>query len=67
MAEVAHVDTMAGDAEEGEEDGEMVHEDKEELDGDNGVDETGQEFTSQDRMFFNQFGEVVEAARCARC
>lgn len=32
--------------------------------GDDEVDEAGQEFAGEDGVFFDQFGEVVEPARC---
>ncbi len=58
---------MAGYAEEGEEDGEAVDEGEENLNGDDGVDEAGEEFAREDGVLFDQFGEVVEAARWGRC
>lgn len=62
MAQVAHVDAMAGYADEGEEEGEAVDQGQEGLDGDDGVDEAGEESAGEDGVLFYQFGEVVESA-----
>ena len=59
MSKVTHVDAMADDAEEGERDGEAIDEGKENLDGDDGIDEAGKDFSCEDGVFFNEFGEVV--------
>ena len=61
MPQVTQVDDMAGDAEEGEKNGEAVDEFKEELQADDGVDEAGEELARKDGVFFHQLGEVVEA------
>ena len=64
MAQVAHVDGMAGDAHEGGEQGEAVDQRQERLDGDGGVDEAREELAGEDGVLFDQFGEVVESACC---
>ena len=64
MAQVAHVDGVARDADEGEEQGEAVDQRQERLDGDGGVDEAREEFARDDGVLFDQFGEVVESACC---
>ena len=62
MAQVAHVDAMAGYAYEGEGKGEAVDESQESLDGDDGVDEAREKFTGEDGVLFYQLGEVVKSA-----
>ena len=56
---------MATDAEQGKPYGKAVDETKEDLEGDDGVDETGEEFLRGDGVLFYELGEVVEA-RCYR-
>lgn len=62
MAQVAHVDAMAGYAHEGEEKGEAVDQGQEGLDGDDGVDEAREEFAGEDGVLFYQFGKVIKSA-----
>lgn len=59
MAQVAHVDAMAGYADEGEENGEAIDQSQERLDGDDGVDEAREEFAGEHGVLFYQFGEVI--------
>lgn len=62
MAQVAHVDAMAGYADEGEDEREAVDQGQEGLDGDDGVDEAREEFAGEDGVLFYQFGEVIQPA-----
>lgn len=62
MAQVAHVDAMAGYAHEGEDNGEAVDQSQEGLDGDDGVDEAREEFSGENGVLFHQFGEVIQSA-----
>lgn len=62
MAQVAHVDAMAGYADEGEERREAVDQSQEGLDGDDGVNEAREEFAGENGVLFNQFGEVIQSA-----
>lgn len=62
VAQVAHVDGMAGDAEGGEEEGEAIDCGEEDLGGDDAVDEAGEEFAREDGVLFDELGEVVESA-----
>lgn len=64
MAQVAHVDGMARDADEGGEQGEAVDQRQERLHGDGGVDEAREELAGEDGVLFDQLGEVVESACC---
>ena len=52
---------MASDAEERQEDWESIDDGEEDLDGDDGVDEAGQQLPREDRVFFHEFREVVQA------
>ena len=63
MPEVLVVNRVATDAQKGKPYGEAVDEAEEHLEGDDGVDETGQEFLRGDGVLFNELGEVVET-RC---
>ncbi len=53
VAQVAHVDGMAGDAQRGEEEGEAIDGREEEEEGDDGVDEPRQEFPREDGVLFD--------------
>lgn len=55
---------MAGDAEEGERDGEAVDEEEEDLQGDDAVDEAREELFGEDGVLFYELGEVVESGCC---
>ena len=59
MPQVAHVHGMAGHADEGQPDGEVVQKGEQDLQRDDAVDEPGEQFLGQDGVFFNQFGQVV--------
>lgn len=47
VSQVAHVDGMAGDAQRGQEQGEAIDGREEEEEGDDGVDEAGEEFARE--------------------
>lgn len=51
---------MAGDGEGGEGEGEAVDGGEQELNGDDGVDESREEFLGQNGVFLDKFREVVE-------
>ena len=57
---------MTGDTDEGEADGETVDESEEDLNGDDGVDEAGEQFAGQNGVLFDQFGKIVESTGFAR-
>ena len=57
---------MACYTDEGKQNGKVIDEGQEDLDADDGVDETGEDFAREDGVLFDQFGEVVEAA-CWGC
>lgn len=59
VAQVAHVDCMAADAQRGEEDWEAIDCREEDLGGDDAVDEAGEEFAREHGVLFDEFGEVV--------
>lgn len=61
-AQVLHVDDVAGYAEGGEPEGEAVDGGEEGLQGDDGVYHAGEGLFGGDGVFFDDFGEVVEAA-----
>lgn len=61
--QVAGVDQVGEDAEEGKRDGESIEQDEEDLNADDGVYETTEQFSSKDGMFLDQFREVIQA-RC---
>lgn len=65
MSQVPHVHRMAADAQCGEEKWKAIDCRKEELDGYNAVDETGEQFPREDGVLFDQLGEVIESACCA--
>lgn len=52
---------MGEDAEEGKRDGESIEQDEEDLNADDGVYETTEQFSSKDSMFLDQFREVIQA------
>jgi len=64
VAQVLQVDDMAGDAEEGEPDGEAVDDEEEELQDDDAVDEAREELFGEDGVLFYELGEVVEPGCC---
>ena len=64
MAQIAHVDGMTGYAHKGKKNREAVDEGEEALDGDDTVDKATQELTSENSVFFHQFGKIVESACC---
>jgi len=64
VAQVLQVDDMAGDAEEGEPNGEAVDEEEEELQDDDAVDEAGEEFLREDGVLLHELGEIVESGCC---
>ena len=51
---------MTSNTEEGKYYRKAIDDCKEDLDGDDGVYEAGEQLASQDCMFFDEFGEVVE-------
>lgn len=59
-AQVERVDDVAGDGEGGEGEGKAVDGGEQELNGDDGVDESREEFLGQNGVFLDKFGEVVE-------
>ena len=59
MPQVTHIHAMAGDAQEGEFPGEGVDEGEQEVEGDDAVDETGEDAARGDGVFFDELGEVV--------
>ena len=61
-AQVLQVYEVACDAEQGERVGEGVYQGEEELEGDYGVDEAGQDAFRYYGVFFDQLREVVETA-----
>ena len=52
---------MRYDAEEREEEGQSVDEAEKDVDGYDGIDEAGEQATSEHSVFFNEFRKVVEA------
>ena len=57
---------MTGDTDQGEADGETVDESEENLDGDDGVDEAGEQFAGQNGVLFDQFRKIVESTGFCR-
>ena len=55
---------MARDAEQRDGDGEAVNGEEEELYGNDGVDEAGEDSSGSHSVLLHQLGEVVESARC---
>jgi len=52
---------MAAYAEEGKPNGEAVDDYQQELQGDDAVDEAGEQFLGEDGVLFDELGEVVES------
>ena len=59
MSEVAGVDDVTGNSEEGEGKWEAVDSPQQELDADDSVDESGEEAGGEDCVLFDELGEVV--------
>lgn len=62
--QIAEIDTVTGDAEGAEGEGEAVDEEEEEVQADDGVDAAREQAPRGDGVFFDELGEVVEPACC---
>ena len=62
MAQVAHVDAMAGYAYGGEGNRKAVDQSQKDLDGDDGVNEAREKFAGRYGVLLYQFREVIESA-----
>ena len=65
--QVLVVKDVGGDAEGGKGEGEFVDCCEEELGGYDGVDHAAEGFAREDRVFFDELGEVVEAGSDGEC
>ena len=61
MTEVARIDSMAANAEQGEEWREAVHEGQQDLDGDDTVDDAREKLLCEDGMFLDKLRKVVQS------
>ena len=66
-AQVEGVDDVGGDGDGGEPERESVDEGEKDLDADDGIDHAGERLFGEDGVFFDEFGEVVEARGDGQC
>lgn len=63
MSQVRGIHGVTGDSQQRQVPGESIDKPEEDLGGDDSVDEVFEQFRTENRVFFDEFGEVIEARR----